>query len=169
MIYWKFACRKYYMYWKWQSLLSIKKLTLAGYEARLTVNTTIIRLDDDNIAEAKEYRNTCKLKVHLCDHINAITKFTNNPNFKLWYHRLWHHKWKAIKKIESENLITGLKIKGQKEENITHECCIQGKMTIVFRVSMVRWQNHAQRSHSIKLNHLHWWSFPPYFDISPCI
>lgn len=129
MIYWKFACRKYYMYWKWQSLLSIKKLTLARYETRLTVNTAIIRLDDDNIAEAKEYRNTCKLKVHLCDHINAITKFTNNPNFKLWYHRLWHHKWKAIKKPESENLITGLKIKGQKEENITHECCIQGKMT----------------------------------------
>ena len=49
-------------------------------------------------------------------------------DYKLWHHRLGHHNYEGVKRLVSQNLVTGITIQSKDKPDPVCEPCLAGKM-----------------------------------------
>lgn len=126
------------------NLLSVKKLTEKNYTVEFLKEDCFIKLNSNIIAIGSAKDHLYELNT-----INFANKITEENNcIHTWHRKLGHRDIKAIQQLINFDLADGIQIKNCNEQ-ITCECCIQGKMT---RKSLPK-ESHSRANAVLDLVH----------------
>lgn len=103
---------------------------LVYLDAKSSFNDDACKIIKGNrvLAVAKEHYFIYKISTKSDNSDNAVANIVSENHLTLRHRRLGHRDANEIKKLETKNLVTGLKLKGKHDKNVKCECCTKGKL-----------------------------------------
>lgn len=107
------------------NLISVSLLTKRGFKVEFKEDFCIIKQGKTIVARAVKENDLYCLELE--ERTEKAGQASTTASLQEWHRRLGHRDVKAIRRMTSEGLVTGMIVKG-KNDNIVCDHCLRGKM-----------------------------------------